>query len=193
MAGPNTERGNPMSTSREPDYVRYTLEQLECARSTIDVERFPERTKLLDTLIADRRHWQRTSPAGASATATDGGAANTEPSAAETSLWRRPHYNTPTQALLGVVSSLIVCTVFVALTTQNALTNDAMIIAGAVCLLTLINVTYSLTEWHRLRQEANSADQQQNRSKPLIATTADPASRLRSKPQSRDSSPIERL
>lgn len=44
-----------MTASKEPDYTRYSLEQLERARRSIDVERFPERTKILDILIADRK------------------------------------------------------------------------------------------------------------------------------------------
>lgn len=44
------------TTSSHPDYHRYSLEQLERARRSIAVDRFPERTQLLDILIADRRH-----------------------------------------------------------------------------------------------------------------------------------------
>lgn len=44
-----------MTATKEPDYTRYSLEQLERARRSIDVERFPERTKILDILIADRK------------------------------------------------------------------------------------------------------------------------------------------
>lgn len=41
-------------TEFEPDYSEYTLDELREARGTIDTERYPERRKLLDTLIRDR-------------------------------------------------------------------------------------------------------------------------------------------
>ncbi len=55
-----------------PDYVNYSLEQLERARRSIDVERFPERTHLLDVLIADRmrRQSDQTQPLPSHATTT---------------------------------------------------------------------------------------------------------------------------
>lgn len=38
----------------EPDYSEYTIDELREARGSIDTERYPDRTRLLDTLIRDR-------------------------------------------------------------------------------------------------------------------------------------------
>ncbi len=55
-----------------PDYVRYSLDQLRTARRTIDSERFPERTSLLELLIADREHRESLAAAAPVAVVTPG-------------------------------------------------------------------------------------------------------------------------
>ena len=75
-----------------PDYTRYSLERLQEARRNIDTERFPERTHLLDVLIADRQLRGEVIP----------------PPPAEPSRHSLPEPKTPGQALLMMAVSAIV-------------------------------------------------------------------------------------
>lgn len=51
-----------MSMTQEPDYICYSLEQLQRACRRIDSERFPERSRVPDVLFANRQLRAETEP-----------------------------------------------------------------------------------------------------------------------------------
>ncbi|MFZ5843835.1 MAG: hypothetical protein ACOY3E_13165 [Pseudomonadota bacterium] len=135
--------------SKEPDYTRYSLEQLERARRSIDVERFPERTRILDILIADRK-----------LRAAEAAATQAPPPATTEESWfdsrrRALEYKTRGQVLLAAAGTLIIAGGGVAIMLQQDLTDRSLQIFFFIwCAGLLVNLGHLLLEYRRLAPPA---------------------------------------
>ncbi len=175
-----------MTLSREPDYIHYTLEQLERARRSIDVERFPDRSHLLDVLIADRKLRQAESLQGQP---------NPQETADHGDGWFTSHrnerrYNTPGQALLGMAATVVFGAGGFAWMWSKGLQDNSMkLFAGLWVLVNLFGLAHTFLEYRRLKALTSVVPQQ-----PVPAPVNPTANRPVSKPISNsNTSPVQRL
>lgn len=176
-----------MTMSKEPDYVRYSLEQLERARRSIDVERFPERTKILDILIADRKHRQQEADAAAQSSSSP---ANTS----EGSDYRKNYFEfkTPAQALLSMLGSLVFGVVGIAIMLMEGMTGDINLLFVTVWgLISLLNATHCMIEFQRLRKQVSPSIPVRDEPKAVAQPSARPVNLAES--NKKNQSPVERL
>lgn len=130
--------------SKQPDYLSYTLEQLERARRTIDVARFPERAALLDDMIAERKQ-RHTVPQPLQ---VRGPFANTD-----TLREPRLRVRTPVQALFALLITLSVGAGGWFWSERSGISINEATLPIFVCggLLTLLFATHWLLEYHTLK------------------------------------------
>lgn len=170
-----------------PDYTRYSLERLQEARRNIDTERFPERTHLLDVLIADRQLRGEVIP---------------PPPPPEPGRHSLPEPKTPGQALLMMAASVVFLSIMAALsyhpTTTHPQDNWFVMLIGVIGAYQIIHLAMCYVRLKKLQQaepaqpdtllRPDNAAQPPAKPQPGNSTFV-----TKTKPSISNTSPIERM